>query len=40
MRQAGFAFEYHAQGSSDSTGRCERHQNLIRLHKGILVLKC
>ena len=26
--------------SSHSTGRCGRHQNLIRLHKRILVLKC
>ena len=26
---AGLAFENHAQGSSHSTGRCGRHQNLI-----------
>ena len=37
---AGFAFENHSQGSSHSTGRCGRQQNLTSLLKCILVLKC
>ena len=39
---ADFAFEDHSQGSTGthSTERCWRHQNLIWLHKRILVLKC
>ena len=36
----GFTFENLAQGSSRSTGRYGRHQNLIGLHKCILVLEC
>ena len=30
----------HSQCSSHSTGRCGRHQNMIWLHKCILVWKC
>ena len=33
-------WEPRNQGSSHSTGRWERHQNLIWLHKCSLVLKC